>query len=113
MGPQAGTENLFFEISQKNSGVHRQLCVSTCEMKSLAEVPAAGQQPTLLRPPVGTHSSGNTISWRVIAARKPKEPSAYGVCLQNNELLYYLIKYRAQLSEMLHPCRFGEESDRL
>lgn len=83
------------------------LCVPT-EMKSLLKA----SSPHSLRPPVST-PVGIQLGLRRIAARKPKESFAYGVCLQNNELLYYLREYGAQLSKMLHPCRFGEESDRL
>ena len=90
MGPQAGTENPFFEISQKNSSVCRQLCVPK-ELKSLPRRTAA-HTCSGLRWAVSA-LVGIQLGRRIIAARKPKESFAYGVCLQNNALLYYLGKY--------------------
>lgn len=94
---------------KKMSSACWQLCVRVpTEMKSLLKA----SSPHSLRPPVST-PVGIQLGRRRIAARKPKESFAYGVCLQNNELLYYLREYGAQLSKMLHPRRFGEESGRL
>lgn len=89
-GQRAGTED-FFEISQKHSSVCWQLCDPT-EIKFLVEVPSEkDSSPHSFRPPASTPVKIQ-LGWRIIAARKLKKSFAYGVCLQNNELLYYLRK---------------------
>lgn len=101
-GQQAGTEN-FFEISQKHSSVCWQLCVPT-EIKFLVEVPSEkDSSPHSFRPPASTPVKIQ-LGWRITAARKLKKSFAYGVCLQNNELLYYLRKYSSVVKNVTRPA---------
>lgn len=67
-----------------------------------------GQQPTLVRPPVSI-LEGIQLGWRITAARKPKESFAYGVCLQNNELLYYLRKYSSVVKNVTPSQGLGKQ----
>lgn len=99
MGLQAGTENSFSEISQTNSSV--------CWQLYEVEVPWR-RTVSPHRPPVSI-LVGIQLSWEIIATRKPKESFAYGVCLQNNELLYYLRKDGSVVKNVTPPWLWGRK----
>lgn len=104
VGPQAGTKNSLSEIIQKKI----LLCVgsSVVLLSYQAEVPSRTRNPH--RPPVGMLVA-RQLGFGIIATRKPKEPFAYGICLQNNELLYYLKDSSVVKNVTPPPRRWGRK----
>lgn len=106
MGPQAGTENPFFETRQKNASVCWQLCVPK-ELQSLPRRTAAHTCSASRE-----HSRGNTIRLKNNSCKKTKGVFCIWCLFAKQWTSLVLKEVQLSCQKCYTLSRFGETSDR-